>query len=84
MSHANTATGATNDAVFAKYFNLGDRQNVTDIFNRLLGPDGVSGAAELANIQVTAGEDDDSDPVPAALEGFDDPDPTLELTDDAL
>ena len=55
-----------------------------NIFNRLLEPDGVSGADALASITVTAGEEKPEDPAPAALEGFDDPSPDLILTDDAL
>lgn len=82
--YANTATGARNDAVFAKYFNPGDRQNVTLIFDRLLGPDGVSGAEALVNIQVISGEEEPGDPAPAALEGYEYEDPNLVLTDDAL
>lgn len=83
MSYATTTPGATNDAVFGKYFNPGDKQIVTDVFNRLLGDDGTSGAAALANIKVIAGDNDPNDPAPAALEGFDDPDPNLVLSEDA-
>ena len=85
MAYANM-DDATCTAVFAKYFNPGDRQVVTDVFNRLLGPDGVSGATAMANIKVISGDtsSDPNDPAPAALEGFDDPDPNLVLTDDAL
>ena len=85
MAYANIA-GETSDYIFAKYFNPGDRQIVTNVFNQLLGPDGVSGAAAMANIKVISGDtsDDPNDPAPAALEGFDDPDPILVLIDDAL
>ena len=102
ISSADTTTGAfanayelmayaimddpTCDAVFAKYFNPGDRQIVTAVFNRLLGPDGATGAAAMANIKVISGDtsSDPDDPAPAALEDFDDPEPNLVLTDDAL
>lgn len=83
MSYATTTSGDTNDAVFRKYFNLEDKQTVHDVFNRLLGDDGTSGAAALANIKVIAGDDNPDDPAPAALEGFDDPDPNLVLSEDA-
>ena len=85
MAYANTASPIC-DAVFAKYFNPGDRQTVTDIFNRLLGPDGATGAAAMANINVISGDtsSDPDDPAPAALEDYNNPDPNLVLTDDAL
>ena len=85
MAYANMGT-PTCDAVFAKYFNQEDRQLVTDVFNQLLGSSGVSGADAMANIQVISGDtsSDPDDPAPAALENFDDPDPNLVLTDDAL
>lgn len=85
MAYANMG-GPTCDAVFAKYFNPGDRQIVTDVFNRLLGPDGATGAPAMANINVISGDtsSDPNDPAPAALEDYDNPDPSLVLTDDAL
>ena len=85
MAYANSG-GPTSDAVFAKYFNPGDRQIVTNVFDRLLGPDGTTGAAAMANIQVISGDtsSDPNDPAPAALEDFDNPNPNLVLTDDAL
>lgn len=83
LNYATFFDGAKNDAVFAKYFNVEDKQLVLDIFNRLLGEDGL-GAADLANIKVVAGDNDnDPDDPPAALEGFDDPDPNLVLSEDA-
>ncbi|KAL8736942.1 MAG: hypothetical protein Q9181_002168 [Wetmoreana brouardii] len=65
MSYATTTPGDKNDAVFRKYFNVGDRQIVMDVFNRLRGD--AMGAAELANIRVVAGDpnDDDDDRYPA-------------------
>lgn len=82
MSYAISLPGATNDAVFRKYFDMGDRQVVMDVFDRLLGDDHTSGAAALANIKVTAGDNDPDDPAPAALEGFDDVEPNLILSED--
>lgn len=83
MSYATTLTGAKNDAVFRKYFNMGDRQLVMDVFNRLLGDHHTSGAAALANIKVIAGDNDVHNPAPALLEGYHDPDPKLILREDA-
>lgn len=78
----NYATTTIDDAVFGKYFNPDDKHIVIDVFNRLVGDDS-SGAADLANIKVIAGDDDPNDPAPAALEGFDDQDPSLVLSEDA-
>ena len=79
------ATTSSDDAVFRKYFNPGDKATVTAIFDRLLGGDGATdGAAALANIQVIAGEDDPDDPAPAELKKFDEGEPNLVMTDDAL
>ncbi|MCJ1277988.1 hypothetical protein MMC21_005802 [Puttea exsequens] len=79
------ATTSSDDAVFRKYFNPGDKATVTAIFDRLLGGDGATdGAAALANIQVIAGEDDPDDPAPAELKKFDEGEPNLVMTDDAF
>lgn len=69
-------------SIFAKYFDVADRDLVLNVFRRLSGEDGL-GAAELANIVVKWGEDDLNDPIPAALEGYNDPNPNLTITDDA-
>lgn len=54
------------------------------IFARLLGgDDATGGAAAMANIKVTGGDVEEGDPAPAALEGYEDPDPTLILSEDA-
>ncbi len=54
------------------------------IFARLLGgEDATGGAAAMANIKVTGGDVEEGDPAPAALEGYEDPDPTLILSEDA-
>ena len=83
MAYANMG-GPTCDAVFANYFNPGDRQIVTDVFSHLLGPDGASGAAAMANIKVIS-RDASSDPDdPAALDCYNRSDPELVLTDGAL
>ena len=82
MSYAVTLSGDKNDAIFRKYFNPDDQQVVHNVFTRLLG-DGSNGAAALAYIKVIAGDNDPNDPAPAALEGFDDPDPNLVLSEDA-
>ncbi|KAK2756849.1 hypothetical protein FQN53_008549, partial [Emmonsiellopsis sp. PD_33] len=76
-------TGLFKETIFNKYFNPGDRDLVMSLFNRLLGDDQVSGAPALRNILVKAGPDDPSNPAPAELEGYDDPDPHLILTEDA-
>ena len=81
LSYANTTLSSENDVVFAKYFDLKDKQCVKDIFLRLLGEDG-KGATDLANITVVAVDYDPDDPAPAALEGYDDPHPTLVLSED--
>ena len=85
MSYATTtASDDTNNAVFAKYFNPGDKNTVLAIFGRLLGgEDATGGANAMANIKVTGGEVEPGDPAPAALEGYEDPDPTLILSEDA-
>lgn len=85
MSYATTtATDPVNSAVFAKYFNPGDKDTVMAIFARLLGgEDATGGAAAMANIKVTGGDVEEGDPAPAALEGYEDPDPTLTLSEDA-
>ncbi|MCJ1471520.1 hypothetical protein MMC13_000160 [Lambiella insularis] len=44
-------SSSKNDAIFKKYFNLGDKQVVKGVFEKLLGHDGA-GAPELANIRV--------------------------------
>ncbi|KAL8791164.1 MAG: hypothetical protein Q9195_006003 [Heterodermia aff. obscurata] len=70
------AISASDDAVFAKYFNPEDKQVVMDVFSKLLG-EHKTGAAELAQITVDAIEG------PAASECFAYPDPDLILTQDA-
>ena len=82
-NYVTTTPGATNDAVFKKYFNPEHKQIVKDVFNRLLGDDGVSGAAAFAKIKVVAGADEPGDSTPAVLEGFDDPEPILVLRENA-
>ena len=82
MSYATTLPGATNDAVFRKYFNMGDRQVVMDVFNRLLGNDHASGANDLANIKVLEGVTDPLESSPAELENCNDPNPKLVLDED--
>ncbi|KAK2796565.1 hypothetical protein FQN50_009510 [Emmonsiellopsis sp. PD_5] len=76
------ATTHFKESIFNKYFNPGDRDLVMNLFNRLLDDD-HNGAPALRNILVKAGEDDPNNPAPAELEGYDDPDPHLILTDDA-
>ena len=85
MSYATTTeTDPVNSAVFAKYFNPGDKNTVMAIFARLLGgDDATGGAAAMANIKVTGGDVEEGDPAPAELEGYEDPDPTLILSEDA-
>ena len=85
MAYANTGN-STYDAVFAKSFNPGDRQIVTNVFARLLGSDGATGAAAMANIKVISEDtsSDPDDPAPAALDCYNRSDPELVLTDDAL
>ena len=85
MSYAVTLPGDTNDAVFGKYFNSGDKDTVQNVFKKLLGgAQSTSGAKELGQITVTNDEPDEGDPAPAELTGFDDPNPNLLLSDDAL
>ena len=89
MNYAVTSPGPTNDAVFAKYFAPEDKEVVMHVFKRLLGYDDDDdtgdedneGAAVLSNINVIAGEDDPEDPSPAALEGFDEENPNLILSE---
>lgn len=78
----NYATTSANDAIFRKYFNEGDKQLVMDLFNRILG-DGGHGAPAMTNIIVEAGDDDEENPAPAELINYDDPEPTIVLTEDA-
>lgn len=82
-NYVTTTPGATNDAVFKKYFNPEDKQIVKAVFNRLLGDDGVSGVAALAKIKVVARAHEPGDTAPAFLEGFDDPEPNLVLRENA-
>lgn len=84
MSYATTSsTQAVNSAVFAKYFNPGDKDTVLAVFDRLLGgADATGGAAAMANIKVTGGDVDEPDPAPAELTGYENEDPTLILTED--
>ncbi|KAG8528663.1 uncharacterized protein KY384_006350 [Bacidia gigantensis] len=85
MSYAVSEPGDKNDAVFHKYFNPGDKDKVQRIFKRLLG-DGTDGAPALGNIKVKAGDEHpaDGNPAPGELVDFDNPDPSLLLTDDAF
>ncbi|TKA22033.1 hypothetical protein B0A50_08415 [Salinomyces thailandicus] len=85
MNYAVTLPAASVDSIFNKYFNPGDKNTVLAVFNRLLGDGQQDGAAALANINVIGDNDlPAGDPAPAYLEGFDDPDPILGLTDDAF
>ncbi|MCJ1425510.1 hypothetical protein MMC29_003410 [Sticta canariensis] len=83
VNYLTTTSGATNDAVFKKYFNPEPKQIVKDVFNCLLGDDCVSGAAAFAKIKVVAGADEPGDSYPAVLEGFDNPKPILVLRQNA-
>lgn len=75
------AVNTVDSSIFAKYFDVGDKDVVLNVFKRLAGDDG-SGAAELANIVIRAGDDPD-DPAPATLENYNDPNPDLIISDDA-
>ena len=79
-----TSTSDTpkNNAIFAKYFDSGDKQLVMSLFNRLLG-DGAHGAPAMTNMVIVRGDTDPNDPAPAELQDFDDPEPQLILTEDA-
>lgn len=76
------ATKSRDNVVFAKYFNTGDKDVVMGVLDGLLGG-AITGAPELSQITVIAGEDKSENPAPAALEGFADPDPNLILTEGA-
>jgi len=84
MSYATTLPDDSTDPIFNKYFNPGDKQTVTNVFSRLLGSDGISGAAELADIVVTTGDVPADDPAFAFLDDETTPNPTMILTDDAF
>lgn len=91
MNYAVTSPGPKNDAIFAKYFDNGDKEVVLNVFKRLLGYDDDDdtgdgdneGAAALANINVIAGSTEEDDDAPAALEGFTNEYPDLILSEDA-
>ena len=78
-----TSDSPRNNAIFAKYFNSGDKQLVMDLFNRILG-DGTHGAPAMTNMVIRAGDVRPGDPASAELVNVDDPEPQLILTDDAL
>ena len=80
------AIDATDTSIYAKYFDVKDRDVVLKVLERLFGDDSsgfVVGAAELANIVVKAGADDPNDPAPVSLENYNDPNPSLILSDNA-
>lgn len=70
----NTGGSNVNSSIFAKYFDVKDRDVVSNVFKRLAG-DG-SGAAELANIVIKAGNIS-NDPAPAILVDYNDSNPDL-------
>lgn len=79
----NYAVNYPNPIIFAKYFDPGDTQVVEDVFRRLLGPDGATGAPELSNIALQAGEPGGN--ARAELDILDNPvNPPLILSEDAF
>lgn len=86
LSILKSAIAAIDTPIYAKYFDIKDRDVVLKVLERLFGDDGsefVVGAAELANIVVKAGTDDPNDPAPASLENYNDPNPSLIMGDNA-
>lgn len=83
MSYAVTLPATSVDPIFNKYFSPGDKNTVLNMFHRLLGDDDVSGAPAMSNIKVV-GDNNTPPGMPAYLDDFDDPGPTLGLNDDAF
>ena len=82
MSYVVRLPGDKRDAIFRKYFNPEDEDIVHRVFERLLGDD-EEGAAALQNIIVEGGPNVPENVAPAEMEKFDEPQPTLTLSDDA-